>query len=79
MLLISLITLFYICILLSKYFQSVMFCERYVHFVGKYFCYTENDFYNVLNLLNGSSFLIDDKSCSIYFENLILSKFRNCM
>jgi len=38
--------------------------------------YTENDFYNVLNLLNGSSFLIDDKSCSIYFENLILSKFK---
>ena len=29
-----------------------------------------------MNLLNGSSFLIDDKSCSIYFENLILSKFK---
>tara|TARA_Y100001970_G_C14254871_1_gene874500 strand:- start:3709 stop:5409 length:1701 start_codon:yes stop_codon:yes gene_type:complete len=39
--------------------------------------YFENsDFFEVIKNLNGLNFSIDNKSCSIYFENLILSKFK---
>ena len=38
--------------------------------------YDQNNFFTVLKKLKGSNFSIDDKSCSIYFENLILSKFK---
>ena len=33
-------------------------------------------FQNKINQLKGNNFIIDDKSCSIYFENIIKSKFR---
>ncbi|MDC6470079.1 aminopeptidase P family protein [Candidatus Pelagibacter sp. Uisw_099_02] len=31
---------------------------------------------NVINNLNGKKFIIDDKSCSIFYENIIKSKFK---
>ena len=34
-----------------------------------------DDFQNKINKLKGNNFIIDDKSCSIYFENIIKSKF----
>ena len=34
-----------------------------------------DDFQNKIHKLNGNNFIIDDKSCSIYFENIIKSKF----
>ena len=37
--------------------------------------YEENDFYFVINKLEGINFSIDEISCSIYFEKLISSKF----
>jgi len=37
--------------------------------------YEENDFYFVIDKLKGINFSIDEKSCSIYFEKLISSKF----
>ena len=35
-----------------------------------------NDFSKVILRLKGSNFIIDNKSCSIYYENLITSKFK---
>ena len=35
-----------------------------------------NDFQKKVLQLNGNNFIIDDKSCSIYFENIIKSKFQ---
>ncbi len=35
-----------------------------------------NDFPKKILSLHGDNFIIDDKSCSIYFENIIKSKFR---
>ena len=35
-----------------------------------------NDFTKIILQLKGNSFIIDDKSCSIYFENIIRSKFK---
>jgi Xaa-Pro aminopeptidase len=35
-----------------------------------------DDFSNVIFKLKGKNFIIDDKSCSIYFEDIIKSKFR---
>ena len=35
-----------------------------------------NDFSKVILQLKGSNFIIDNKSCSIYYENLITSKFK---
>tara|TARA_Y100000389_G_scaffold172636_1_gene181186 strand:+ start:3062 stop:4765 length:1704 start_codon:yes stop_codon:yes gene_type:complete len=35
-----------------------------------------NDFPNKILKLKGSNFIIDDKSCSVYFEEIIKSKFR---
>ena len=34
------------------------------------------DFPKKISSLNGNNFIIDDKSCSIYFENIIKSKFK---
>ena len=35
-----------------------------------------NDFPNRILQLKGNNFIVDDKSCSIYFENIIKSKFK---
>ena len=35
-----------------------------------------NDFPNKILQLKGNNFIVDDKSCSIYFENIIKSKFK---
>jgi Xaa-Pro aminopeptidase len=35
-----------------------------------------NDFPNRILRLKGNNFIVDDKSCSIYFENIIKSKFK---
>ena len=35
-----------------------------------------NDFHKKINQLRGKNFIIDDKSCSIYFEKIIKSKFK---
>jgi Xaa-Pro aminopeptidase len=35
-----------------------------------------NDFPNRILQLKGANFIVDDKSCSIYFENIIKSKFK---
>ncbi len=35
-----------------------------------------NEFQNKIFKLKGKKFIIDDKSCSIFFENLIISKFK---
>ena len=34
------------------------------------------NFSNLINKLNGKSFIIDNKSCSIFYENIIKSKFK---
>ncbi|MDC3257496.1 aminopeptidase P family protein [Candidatus Pelagibacter sp.] len=35
-----------------------------------------NDFPKIIHQLKGNSFIIDNKSCSVYYENLIASKFK---
>ena len=38
--------------------------------------FEEKDFYNILLKLKGKNFLIDENSCSVFFEKLISSKFK---